>query len=126
MPSRGNSRKAKTANPLRRALPALAAAFLAAGTAAAGTGPALAQDAEAGQAAYKKHKCRTCHGPTGKGLASYPRINGHPAGYVADRLERYRAGEKFGNNTALMAPRAKKLSDEEIADIGAFLESITP
>ena len=85
-----------------------------------GTAPAMADDMVATKKLYKK-ECRSCHGPTGKGLASYPKLAGHTAEYIADKLTRYRAGEKFGPNTPLMAPRAKKLSDEDIANIAAFI-----
>ena len=39
-------------------------------------------------------------------------------------LERYRSGEKIGPNTMLMAPRARKLSDEDIGDVVAFITSL--
>ncbi|MEM7643869.1 MAG: c-type cytochrome [Pseudomonadota bacterium] len=82
--------------------------------------PAGAQDIEAGAKLYKK-ECRGCHGPTAKGLASYPRLAGQPADYLVQRLEQYRAGQKLGPNTPLMAPRAKKLSDADIANIATFI-----
>ncbi|MEM8697594.1 MAG: c-type cytochrome [Pseudomonadota bacterium] len=82
--------------------------------------PAGAQDVDAGAKLYKK-ECRGCHGPTAKGLASYPKLAGQPADYLAKRLEQYRAGEKLGPNTPLMAPRAKKLSDDDIANIANFI-----
>ncbi|MEM7664150.1 MAG: c-type cytochrome [Paracoccaceae bacterium] len=84
--------------------------------------PAFAQNADEGAKLYKK-ECRSCHGPTAKGLASYPRLTGQPVEYLIDRLERYRAGEKFGPNTPLMAPRAKKLSDDDIANVVSFIAS---
>lgn len=82
--------------------------------------PAGAQDVDAGKDLYKKN-CRQCHGPTAKGLASYPKLVGQTAEYLTDRLERYRAGERFGPNTPLMAPRAKSLSDEDITNIVTFI-----
>lgn len=91
---------------------AVAAIFLAA--------PTQAQNLEDGAAVYK-NECRACHGPTAKGLASYPRLTGHSVEYLVDRLERYRAGEKIGPNTPLMAPRAKKLSDDDILNISTFI-----
>ena len=84
---------------------------------------ATAQDIPAGEALFKK-VCRACHGPTGKGLASYPKLAGHPPEYLIDKLERYRKGEKFGPNTMLMAPRAKKLSDDDIVNISHFIASL--
>ena len=82
--------------------------------------PAAAQDIEAGGELYMMD-CRRCHGPTGKGLASYPKLTGHSADHLIDRLERYRAGERIGPNTPLMAPQAKKLSDDDIANIVHFI-----
>ncbi|MEL6101932.1 MAG: cytochrome c [Pseudomonadota bacterium] len=84
---------------------------------------AQARDVAVGEALYKK-ECRGCHGPTAKGLASYPRLVGQTSDYLIDRLERYRKGEKFGPNTMLMAPRAKKLSDDDIVNIVNFIASL--
>lgn len=83
----------------------------------------VSADIEAGEALYKK-VCRACHGPTAKGVSSYPKLAGQSAEYLTDKLERYRAGEKFGPNTPLMAPNAKKLSDEDIVNIAGFIASI--
>ena len=80
-------------------------------------------DIEAGAALYKK-ECRGCHGPTAKGMSAYPKLRGQTAEYLAEMLERYRSGEKIGPNTMLMAPRAKKLSDEDIVNISEFIASI--
>lgn len=79
-----------------------------------------AQDAAAGEDLYRD-SCRQCHGPTGRGMASYPRLNDKEAEYLVDRLQRYRAGERFGPNSALMIPAASDLSDEDIANLAAFL-----
>ncbi|MEM9059313.1 MAG: cytochrome c [Pseudomonadota bacterium] len=81
---------------------------------------AVAKDADAGAKLYKK-QCRGCHGPTAKGLASYPKLAGQPFDYLVLRLEQYRAGERLGPNTPLMAPRARKLSDEDIANISTWI-----
>lgn len=77
-------------------------------------------DLEAGEALYKK-VCRACHGPKAQGLASFPKLAGHEADYLASRLHQYRAGEKVGPNSALMMPVAAKLSDAEIADVAAYI-----
>lgn len=97
--------------------------FLVCGIFAGTSIPANANDVEVGQTLYKK-ECRACHGPTAKGLASYPKLVGQSAEYLVDKLTRYKAGEKFGPNTPLMAPRAKKLSEEDIANISAFIASL--
>lgn len=81
--------------------------------------PVQAQD----QAAAKLYKkvCRNCHGPTAKGMASFPGLTGQTAEYLAMRLMQYRSGEKVGPNTALMAPQAAKLSDGDIAGLTAYI-----
>lgn len=84
---------------------------------------ASAQDLEAGEKIYKK-ECRSCHGPTAKGMASYPKLAGNTVEYLSDKLVRYRSGEKIGPNTMLMAPRAKKLSDDDITNVVNFIASI--
>lgn len=67
--------------------------------------------------------CRNCHGPEGQGLASYPELAGRDAAFVTDRLETYRAGERVGYNTALMAPHAADLTDDEIAGLAAYIST---
>ncbi|MEL6478924.1 MAG: c-type cytochrome [Pseudomonadota bacterium] len=96
---------------------ALIAAALTSFLAAA---PVAAQDLDSGAKLYKK-ECRGCHGRTGKGLSSYPKLAGKPQDYLAERLEQYRAGKKLGPNTPLMAPRAKKLSDADIANLSNYI-----
>ncbi|WP_299480007.1 c-type cytochrome [uncultured Roseibium sp.] len=84
-----------------------------------------AQDADVGEKLYKK-SCRSCHGPTAKGMASFPKLAGNTEDYLVERLNKYRAGEKVGPNTALMVPRAKNLSDDDITNIVTFIVSISP
>ncbi len=81
---------------------------------------AVAQDVDAGAKLYKK-QCRSCHGPKAQGMASFPKLSGQTGDYLVMRLEQYRAGEKVGPNTPLMAPRARKLSDEDIVNITTFI-----
>ena len=73
--------------------------------------------------AEKKYKrvCRACHGPKAQGAASFPKLADKPEEYLVTRLEQYRAGERIGPNTALMAPNAAGLSDDEIAGLAAFI-----
>lgn len=83
-------------------------------------------DATTDIAKGKKHfrkNCRACHGSKAQGVASYPELAGQSADYLAMRLKQYRAGETLGPNTPLMAPRAKKLSDEDIANIVAYIDT---
>ena len=57
-------------------------------------------------------------------MASFPKLAGQSAEDLTDKLQRYRAGEKLGANTGLMAPVAKELSDEDIANISHFIASL--
>ena len=94
--------------------------IVAAGVVAISTGASLqATDLEAGKAAYQT--CITCHGPAAQGQAIFPALTGKDADYLADKLTRYRAGEQVGPNTALMAPHASALSDEDIANVSAYI-----
>ena len=81
-------------------------------------------DATAGEARYSE-TCVNCHGPSGKGMASFPTLAGKDADYITDRLITYRAGETVGPNSALMIPMARDLSDDEIANLAAYLSTIS-
>jgi len=94
--------------------------YAAVAAALTGAGPASAEDVAAGETLYQ-NVCRNCHGPTAQGMASFPKLAGNSAEYLASRLEQYRAGEKVGPNTALMRPLATDLSDEDISDLAAYI-----
>jgi cytochrome c553 len=94
----------------------LAAALMA----AALTTPSLAENVAAGGELYQQ-VCRNCHGPEAQGLASFPKLAGQDAAYLADRLRRYRAGEFVGPNSPLMMPHASELSDADISDLSAYI-----
>lgn len=79
-----------------------------------------AEDLEAGKKLYVNN-CAQCHGPTAKGMASFPSLAGRDAEYLKSRLETYRAGEKVGANSGLMIPNARDLSDEDIANLSGFI-----
>lgn len=79
-------------------------------------------DALAGQARYSE-TCVNCHGPSGRGMASFPRLAGKDADYITGRLIQYRSGETVGPNSGLMIPMAKDLSDDEIANLAAYLST---
>lgn len=83
----------------------------------------LAGNIAKGEKLYRRN-CRACHGATAAGASSYPRLVGHPAEFLIDRVVRYRAGERFGPNTPLMAQRVRDLSDQDIADVAAFILSL--
>jgi len=82
---------------------------------------ALAGDSQAGEERYNQ-TCVNCHGTAGKGVASYPKISGKEISYTKSMLEKYRDGIKVGPNSSLMIMMAKPLTDEEIANLAAYLK----
>lgn len=83
-------------------------------------GEARSADVAAGEAKYAA-SCAQCHGRTGRGAGAFPSVSGKSAEHHAERLAQYRAGERVGPNSALMAPNARNLTDENIADLAAFM-----
>ena len=77
-------------------------------------------DPVAGEKRYGE-SCINCHGPAGKGAASYPKISGKEISYVTAMLETYRDGIEVGPNSSLMIMMAMPLTDEEIANLAAYL-----
>ena len=83
---------------------------------------ALAADAEAGK--IKGYTCTGCHGIPGyvNVYPTYhvPLIGGQSAAYIEAALKAYRTGER---KHPTMNLHAESLTDEDIADIAAWLES---
>ncbi|RUR43447.1 c-type cytochrome [Vreelandella populi] len=85
-----------------------------------GSATLQASDKSAGETLYAD-ACAQCHGPNGKGTANFPSLSGRDADYITPRLETYRAGEKEESNSFLMIPNATDLSDEDIANLAAYI-----
>jgi cytochrome c553 len=84
--------------------------------------PAAAADLAEGQKRYN-FNCVNCHGNAGQGMASFPGIKGRDAAYITEKLETYRAREMVGPNSAIMMSLSADLSDEDIANLAAFIEA---
>jgi mono/diheme cytochrome c family protein len=81
-------------------------------------GAALAASPEHGKAAFMKAGCWQCHGTVGQGGAAGPRIAPDPLPY-----DTFTAFVRTTSRT--MPPyREKILSDADLADIYAYLQSI--
>lgn len=101
---------------MRRSLP-----FLVAAAVAAGTGPASGGDASAGRAKAAAI-CQGCHGMDG--LSKHPEapnIAGQIENYLAKTLVQYRSGER---RNEMMTIAAKELTDAEIENLAAYYAAI--
>jgi cytochrome c553 len=91
-------------------------ALLAAGSAWA--------DGDAAAGRVKANTCMGCHGIPGYNNAyptyRVPRIGGQSPEYLAAALKEYRAGERPHKT---MQAQAASLSDQDIADIAAYISS---
>lgn len=77
-------------------------------------------DIAAGETIYQE-TCRNCHGPKARGMASFPKLTGQDAAYLVTRLDQYKNGEMVGPNSALMFPIAGDMSDQDIANVVAYI-----
>jgi cytochrome c553 len=93
-------------------------AGLPAGHAEAGQKLATTKNPESGQS------CVDCHGAAGNAPIApiYPKIGGQYHDYLAHSLQMYRDGDR---DNAMMAMQAKKLTDQQIADLAAYF-SVQP
>ena len=67
-------------------------------------------------------QCAACHGNDGIAvLPEAPNLAGQKAGYVSAQLGHYRSGER---KHELMTVVSQSLSDQQIADLAAWYESI--
>ena len=80
----------------------------------------LAGDAAAGQA--KSGTCAGCHGAAGISKnPMWPNLAGQQQGYLVKQLKAFRDGSR---SDPMMTPMAKPLSDEDIANLAAWYNSL--
>ena len=78
-----------------------------------------------GATAYVELKCGTCHGKKGEGKGNlFPRIGGQHLDYLAKTLQDFRSGERTSDRSGMMAPVAKKLTDEQIDALSDYLSGL--
>jgi len=82
---------------------------------------AAASPVERGKEAFVG--CVACHGASGQGGVG-PRLAGKNATEVAAALQQYRDGETRGGQSSLMWSQAAGLSDDDIANLAAFVETL--
>ncbi len=84
------------------------------------SGPAMAADAAAGKT--KAATCIACHGPEGVSVnPMWPNLAGQKDMYLSKQLKDFRDGKR---NDPVMAPLAKALSDDDIANLAAYYSGL--
>lgn len=88
--------------------------------------PAFAEgDVNAG--AQKAASCMACHGAEGKtAVPLYPHLAGQNTAYLNHALQAYKKGERSGGQAEVMKAFVAGLSDEDMADIAAYYNSLKP
>ena len=80
---------------------------MAAGNVAAGKGKAAV--------------CAACHGTDGNSLSdAFPKLAGQHEGYIVKQLMEFKSGAR---QNALMAPMVANLTEQDMADLGAYFAS---
>ncbi|MCU6432977.1 c-type cytochrome [Undibacterium sp. Jales W-56] len=83
---------------------------------------------EAGKAAAEKAACFSCHGKDYNSPIdpSYPKLAGQHKDYIAHALKAYQHGVDApnGRGNAIMGAQAKALSNADIENIAAYLNSL--
>jgi cytochrome c553 len=91
--------------------------------------PAHAADASNGKVLTEAHNCAACHGPNlNKPVsAEYPKLAGQHADYLYWALRQYQMGNgnpNFGRSNAIMSAQVQSLSEGDLKDIAAYIESL--
>lgn len=84
---------------------------------------AVAADPQAGK--EKAQVCAACHGANGHSVnPEWPNLAGQHASYTTKQLVDLKAGETRSN--PVMAQQVQNLSEEDMANLGAYFASLTP
>lgn len=90
----------------------------------------LAQDAVSQSAGVEKARttCQNCHGPGGNSVtATFPRLNGQQADYIAAQLKGFRAHTRADPHAiAYMWGMASQLDDQLIAELAKYFAAQPP
>ena len=66
--------------------------------------------------------CLSCHGHNGRGVdPMYPRIGEQKFNYLVNQLKKWRDGSRANDPMAQMQAVARKLTDEDIANVATYL-----
>ncbi len=79
-------------------------------------------DAAAGQSTYAARGCIGCHGADGVSVVTtYPTLKGRNAEFIRKSLSEFRSGAR---KDPVMNAMAAGLSDADIANIAAYIDSL--
>ena len=78
-----------------------------------------------GERFYFSKGCSSCHGVDATGLHNYPSLAKRSKWDLKRRLFKLRKGVETSQQSSMMIPFAKNLSNQEINAITYFLENIT-
>jgi len=68
--------------------------------------------------------CSSCHGPNNQAVnENFPRIAGQHASYIEQQLKAWQQGQRTSDPVQLMEAIAKRLSDDQIKAVAAYLAS---
>ncbi|MBC7404762.1 MAG: cytochrome c [Cytophaga sp.] len=83
---------------------------------------------DAGKLAAEKFNCASCHGANYSTPIdpTYPKLAGQHKDYIAQALKAYQRGADgaYGRGNAIMGAQAKALSNLDIQNIAAYLNSL--
>lgn len=90
---------------------------------------AYADAAGNGKVLVEAHNCAACHGANLNKPVSpeYPRLAGQHSDYIYWALRQYQMGTgnpHFGRNNAIMQAQVQTLSQSDMKDIAAYIESL--
>jgi cytochrome c553 len=117
------SKKEQTPQPTEAPAPAPMSQSAPAPMAAPAAPAPMASGEDAAKTKYET-VCATCHGTNGQGVAAFPKLTGMTADQIAAKLQDYKAGKQVGPQTAVMAPNAKNLSDDEIKALASYIAGL--
>lgn len=86
---------------------------------------AFSESYERGKTLYFEKGCNGCHGTKAEGMNTYPALANRAKGFMIYKLKRFRSEISDKQIQEMMIPFAMGLSDQEIEDLGTFLNEYT-
>jgi len=76
---------------------------------------------------HKARPCAVCHGNEGVSISPlFPNLAGQKEAYIVSALKAFRSEERRGASAEIMWGQAANLTDEDIADLGAYFSTLQP